>query len=141
MNVIIAAWQQTTSEWWKTQRKRFDLYASEVVIGEASEGDPIAATQRLDVINELTILPINTQVRALSLSLTKDGGVPAKALNDALHIAIAAVHETDYLLTWNFRHIDNAETKPRIRIICEKLGFRCPEICTPQELMGVSNNG
>jgi hypothetical protein len=42
----------------------------------------------------------------------------------------------DYLLTWNCRHIDNAETKPVIRSVCAKLGYACPEICTPEELMG-----
>nr|VFK12916.1 MAG: hypothetical protein BECKLPF1236A_GA0070988_1007912 [Candidatus Kentron sp. LPFa]VFK29171.1 MAG: hypothetical protein BECKLPF1236C_GA0070990_1008111 [Candidatus Kentron sp. LPFa] len=56
------------------------------------------------------------------------------------HIAIAAVHGVDYLLTWNCRHIDNAETKPIIRRICREQDFSCPEIATPMELMGVENH-
>jgi hypothetical protein len=61
-------------------------------------------------------------------------------MDDAIHIAIAAVHGIDYLLTWNYRHLDNAEKKPLIRSICAIAGYRCPEICTPQELMGEENN-
>ena len=61
---------------------------------------------------------------------------PAKALDDAQHIAISAVHGIDYLLTWNYRHLDNAETKPIMRRVCLLHDHTCPEICTPQELMG-----
>jgi hypothetical protein len=52
-----------------------------------------------------------------------------------LHVAVAAVHRIDYLLTWNCRHIDNANNKPIIREICASVGYVCPEICTPMELM------
>jgi hypothetical protein len=53
-----------------------------------------------------------------------------------MHVAVAAVHGVDYLLTWNCRHLDNAEMKPLMRSVCAVAGYRCPEICTPQELMG-----
>jgi len=72
--------------------------------------------------------------------LINEKALPEKALDDELHIAISAVHKIDYLLTWNCRHIDNAEMKPIIRRICQINGYSCPEICTPQELMGVSTN-
>lgn len=77
----------------------------------------------------------------LARELIKADAVPAKALDDALHIAIATVHNIDYLLTWNYRHIANAEMKPIIRSICAAKGYICPEICTPQELMGVVEDG
>jgi hypothetical protein len=62
-------------------------------------------------------------------------------LGDSLHIAVFAVHGIDYLLTWNYRHIDNAETKPIIRKVCLANSYSYPEICTPRELMGVYENG
>ncbi len=62
--------------------------------------------------------------------------VPAKAPEDALHIALAAVHGADYLLTWNFRHINNAETKRTLIAAVEAAGYECPMICNPEELMG-----
>lgn len=72
----------------------------------------------------------------LSKNLLSQGALPAKAIDDALHIAISSVHNIDYLLTWNCRHIDNAETKSIVRSVIISSGFNCPEICTPQELMG-----
>ena len=78
---------------------------------------------------------------AFSKRLISDGAIPPKAIDDSLHIALSVIHEVDYLLTWNFRHIDNAETKPIIRKICFDNGYPYPEICTPIELMGDFKNG
>jgi len=80
-------------------------------------------------------------VLVFSEALIQAGAVPKKAIGDSLHIALSAVHGLDYLLTWNYRHIDNAETKPIIRSICLTNRYGYPEICTPQELMGVYENG
>ena len=63
------------------------------------------------------------------------GGIPDTAEADALHVAVAAVHRIDYLLTWNCRHIDNASKKPIIRAICIDADYPYPEICTPMELL------
>ena len=73
----------------------------------------------------------------LSKALIDESAIPRKALDDALHVAVAAVNGMDFLLTWNCRHIDNAEMKPKIRKIIENQGYQCPEIATPIELMGV----
>ena len=70
------------------------------------------------------------------MTLIEHNTLPRKALDDALHIALASVHGMDYLLTWNCRHIDNAQTKPLIRYLCVEAGLPSPEICTPEELMG-----
>ena len=69
-----------------------------------------------------------------------DGGFPLNAEADALHVAVAATQEMDYLLTWNCQHINNAETNPIIRTICMTEGTSCPEICTPQELLPEETN-
>ena len=107
---------------------------------EAQRGDARAAARRLEAMEGIARLPITDAAVRLAKALIDRGGVPRKALDDALHIAIAAVHGVDYLLTWNCRHIDNAETKPLIRRICADQDHACPEICTPQELMGVSTD-
>jgi hypothetical protein len=101
-------------------------------------GDKTAASRRIEAFAGLEILPLDDEVIGLSETLIQDGGVPKKALDDALHIAISAVHCVDFLLTWNCRHIDNAEMKPGIREICLEHGFQCPEIATPIELMGLN---
>lgn len=139
-NLIAAAWQKETTDWWETRKNRFSLCISEVVIEEAGRGDSTAARRRLAELSGIEVLPLTDNVVGLSKALIQEGGVPKKALDDALHIAVAAVHDVDYLLTWNCPHIDNAEMKPKIRKICQEHGFRCPEIATPIELMGVNEN-
>ncbi len=135
-DLLAAAWQKVTLDWWETQRSRFDLYTSEVTVQEASRGDREARARRLAVLSDVPLLPITEAVGSLATAFVRGAAFPAKAANDALHVAIAAVHGVDYLLTWNYRHLDNAETKPAIRDTCARHGHAGPEICTPRELMG-----
>jgi predicted nucleic acid-binding protein len=135
-NLIAAAHQQITQQWWDTQRARFKVYISPVVEEEAAEGNRDAAARRLAAMKDIEILEATDSAALLTRKLIEEGALPKTAEDDAAHIAIAAVHNIDYLVTWNCRHIDNAETKPVIRAICAVNGFVCPEICTPGELMG-----
>lgn len=136
-DIIGAARQQLTFDWWEEERSGFDLYVSSVVEDEASRGDRSAAARRLAVAERLPRLPVTDEVKGFARQLLERNAVPAKALDDALHISLAAVHGMDYLLTWNCRHIDNAQTKPLVRYLCAEAGLPFPEICTPEELMGV----
>ena len=139
-DLLAAAWQKATIDWWETQRTRFDLYTSDVAIEEAGRGDPDAARRRLEALSGIPLLAITEPVVTLSKALLRDGALPSKAQDDALHMAVSAVHGVDYLLTWNCRHLDNAETKPVMRTVCSLQGHTSPEICTPQELMGVAED-
>ncbi|MCK8604437.1 type II toxin-antitoxin system VapC family toxin [Desulfoferrobacter suflitae] len=134
-DVRAAAWQQITSQWWEDVRPEYDLYISELVIVEASAGNPEAADRRLEALEGIAELSIDEEVKELADELILKGGFPPGAEADALHVAVAAVHRIDYLLTWNFRHIDNAAKKPIIRSICIAAGYPYPEICTPMELL------
>ena len=107
-----------------------------MVLEEAGRGDPEAAARRVARLEEIPLLALTEEVMALSSLLLPPGPLPETAAEDALHIALSAVHAVDYLLTWNFRHIDNAQTKPLVRTRCRENGYNCPEICTPQELIG-----
>ena len=135
-DLLAAAWQKITVDWWDTQRNRFDLFTSDITIEEAGRGNPEAGALRLKALSGIPILPTTEAVVGLAKALLQGRALPAKALNDALHVAVSAVHGIDYLLTWNYRHLDNAETKPVIRAVCTIHGYDSPEICTPQELMG-----
>ncbi len=140
-NLLAAAWQKVTIDWWDTQRSRFDLFASDLVIEEAGRGDDLAAARRLKALAGIPLLAITDEVVAFSEALIQAGAIPRKAIGDSLHVALSAVHGIDYLLTWNYRHIDNAEAKPIIRKACIENSYEYPEICTPQELMGEYENG
>ena len=140
-DLLAAAWQKATLDWWDMQRTRFGSYISDIVIEEAGKGDPKASAKRLDALSNIPILSITDEVVTLSEKIIEEGVLPIKAIDDSLHIAIASIHEIDYFLTWNCRHIANAEIKPFIQNVCLRNNYKCPEICTPIELMGVYQNG
>ena len=125
--------QLLTQEWW-AERARYELFASPVVVQEASAGDPAAAARRHEALRGLTILQRSAEATHLAGALVARGGLPAKAAVDALHVAIAVVNGMDYLLTWNCTHIANATMRGKIEAICRDLGFEPPVICTPEEL-------
>ena len=139
-DVRAAAWQQITSQWWDEIRADYDLFTSELVTVEASAGNPEAAARRIEALQGIAELPVDEEVKELADQLISKGGIPSGAEADALHVAVAAVHRIDYLLTWNFRHIDNAAKKPIMRSICAAAGYSCPEICAPMELLQEGND-
>lgn len=139
-NLVAAAWQKTTADWWDAHRPRFDIRTSDLTIEEAGRGNPQAAARRLEALDGIPILPITGPVVELSAALLHGRALPSNAQNDAIHIGVSAVHGVDYLLTWNFRHLANAETRGTIRSVCERQGFTSPEICTPSELIGGLEN-
>ena len=135
-SLLAAAWQTATADWWDSHRSRFELYTSALTIEEAGRGHQEAAARRIEALDGIATLPITEAVIELSDALIRGRALPENAQNDAIHIAVSAAHDVTYLLTWNFRHLANAETKPLIREICTRLGYNSPEICTPSELMG-----
>lgn len=120
----------------ETQRTRFSLYISPFVIQEVSAGDAEAVEKRLSIIKPLPLLEVNEETLELAASLLKNKAVPEKSTGDALHLAIAAFHGMDYLLTWNYKHLANAEKRHLIGQTIEAVGYISPIISTPDELMG-----
>lgn len=135
-DLIIAAHQQITNDWWENRRTQFDLYTSQVVLSEASVGDSEAASKRIEALQGIDLLDITDEVAELSGKLISEECLPEKAVEDALHIAISAIHGTDYLFTWNCKHIANAEMRPKIEEVIRMSGYKPPIICTPEELLG-----
>ena len=136
-DLIRAGHQQLTKEWWQTRRAGFDIYISQFVLDEAAAGDAEAARERLAALQGLPVLDLSEPVVELAGALNASLALPQKAVTDAAHIAIAAVHGMHFLLTWNCAHIANAEMFAAIERACQEQGFSCPVICTPEELMGV----
>jgi hypothetical protein len=137
-DLIIAAHQQLTQEWWDSRRAAFDLYASQVVIRESNQGDAAMAQKRANVLEGISLLSVSEAAVTLAKTLVEKGPIPKKAEVDALHIAIAAANGMDYLLTWNCKHMANAEMQVGIARMCRDAGYEPPVICTPEELLGSS---
>ena len=135
-DLIVAGHQKITGDWWEKRRLDFNLFISQLVIDEASLGDKQAAHKRLIVLKVIESLELNTEVSDFSDDILKNKILPGKAAIDAIHIAVATVHEMDFIMTWNCAHIANAEIYTEISALAGTKGYSCPVICTPEELMG-----
>jgi hypothetical protein len=104
---------------------------------EAKEGDPDASEKRLAALEGIPVLEITDEAEQLAVAFVKFGPIPTTHSEDALHIALAVINGMDFLVTWNFNHINNAKIKKEINSIAEENGYECPVICSPEELEGV----
>jgi predicted nucleic acid-binding protein len=134
-DLVVAAHQQVTREWLAVRARVYDLFISQLVVAEAAGGDEEAARDRAVFLQAIPRLGITDAAGELAARLVASGAVPRKAGEDALHIAVAAVHGMDYLLTWNCKHIANATLRQAIDRVCREVGYEPPVICTPEELM------
>jgi predicted nucleic acid-binding protein len=134
-DLIRAAEQRQTALWWD-RREEYDLVGSELLLEECAAGDPDAAAARLAAVAGLPILEQGPDAAALADALVRDVPLPANAVADAMHIALAAVHGIDLLVTWNCRHIANPVLRPRVEAVCRAAGYEPPVVCTPAELLG-----
>ncbi len=127
---------QVTHEWWQQRRSLFDLCISQLVLRESGKGEKEAASERLRVMQNFQVLELRTEALELGESFIIQNALPQKASDDALHIALATIYGIDYLLTWNCKHMANAEIQKKIAKISLGQGYEIPTICTPYELMG-----
>jgi hypothetical protein len=135
--VIFQARQQLTRQWWDDQREKYELVTSQLVIDEASAGDATAAQERLVFLEDMPLLDIqHPDVQTLANKLIASHLLPEKAAADARHVAVSTVFGVEYLLTWNCRHIANAETLPGIYRVLRESGFEPPLVVTPEEFSG-----
>ena len=135
-NLILAANIEVTKEWWESRRSAFTLYISKVVLDEVARGDPEIAANRLEILNGVPLVELNQAVQSLAAQFLSRSNLPPKASDDAVHIAAATVHGLDYLLTWNCKHIANAQIQRKLEEISFDFGYQLPVICTPYELSG-----
>ena len=134
-DIIIAGHQLATRDFWELL-PQFDSFISELVLEEAGQGDQSASAARLKELEGFKELEINEQCGFLASNLISDGVIPSQYPEDALHIAIAAIHGINIIVTWNFKHINNPVTRYRIRESIEHHGYLSPEICSPDEFLG-----
>jgi len=134
-DLLQAARQQLTRDWWDLKRAKHELFTSQVVLDEITEGEAVMARQRLKLLRGLPLLEPTGAANELGREILRSGLLPAWADGDAAHIALATVHEMDILLTWNCRHIANVAIQQRLRRLAEQNGYTLPSLATPEEFM------
>jgi len=130
-DIVVAAKQKQTRDWWESEAPKHDLVTSGLVIAEISRGDPDAAKRRLEAIHGIKILKSNEDVETLFDGYLAKLSLPMKARIDVLHIAFAVAFATDILLTWNCAHIANPETIRNLVRLNDSLGRETPLLLTP----------
>ncbi len=140
--VVMAARQLLTHQWWNEERGNYELVTSQFVLDEAAAGDSVLAAERLQALEGIPLLQRDAQIGVIAREIMSRAILPPKATVDALHIAMVAHHGIDYLLTWNCKHIANAKILPRIHEVLTDMGCWIPLICTPEEMVddGSENN-
>ncbi len=138
-DLIVAAHQQITTALWE-QRQAYEFYASELVLAEAAQGDPQAAALRMQTLQGIALLEVLPQARELGKLLVQELAIPAKAIEDAYHVAVAAVQGMDYLITWNCTHIANLQMQRKIEKICLDAGYVPAVIGTPEAILANSGD-
>lgn len=134
-DLIVAAHQQITHDWWRDVREHFDIYISEIVLTEIRIGNPDVAARRLAIVEELPILEINDEVQNLVNIYAQRLGLTGRAQADLPHIAFAVAYAMDYLVTWNCAHIANGAVIRKLLDINLELQRHTPIIVTPEELL------
>lgn len=133
---LLAAHQQLTREWWEKERLRYHCLASEEVRVEAARGEAAMIELRLRWLSQVTILPLTPEMESLAMDFLTTGALPLTMRSDAMHLAAASVARADYLLTWNCRHLANANVLKRLAKEARNRGWELPLVCTPLEFMG-----
>jgi hypothetical protein len=123
----------------KEEREKFRLFVSRVVDDEILQGKAPLADQRITLLKGLQRLVVNREITELADELHTYLRLPPAAETDALHLALACHYETDYLLTWNMKHLANARIRREIERFGHEKGVLIPVICTPEELAGWSD--
>jgi len=134
-DLMVAGHQEATRRLWPKLVAHYDTYVSALVYEETGKGDPGQAKARLAAIGPFRMLEIDDESRALAEKIVAGKAVPKEYPEDALHIAVAAVNGMDVVVTWNFAHLNNPFTRMMVRQIVENEGYRCAEICSPEELV------
>jgi len=134
-DIVLAGQQEATARWCEACRGDYQLCVSQFVVSEAAQGDAEMAAARLAKLDGILRLPVTAEAIELAEALIAAGLFPATARVDAAHIGVATVHGIDYLLTWNCRHIRNPDKLWQIARLCTRLGYECPRICTPDDLL------
>lgn len=134
-DVVVIAHQEITRQWWEKALNEYEIFISQAVIDEASDGDPGASEERLKAMRDFQYLEINSKVGEMTEIYIAELKIPPKAVGDAVHIAIASIHEIDYLVTWNCSHIANGVIIKKLAEINTNYGVHTPVLCTPEELL------
>jgi predicted nucleic acid-binding protein len=136
----IKTYIEVTKKWWEQERQYFDIWISEETFSELNQGNYPRKSKILETIYQIPILQSNNRIVDIVQTYVDNYVMPQALEGDALHLAYASFYKIDFLLTWNCKHLANANKKQHIRIINTRMQLHTPEIATPLELFTDKEN-
>ncbi|AFZ57574.1 hypothetical protein Anacy_2095 [Anabaena cylindrica PCC 7122] len=127
--------REWTRFWWNNVRQQYDVFTSIAVLDELNKGNFPNKEEVIELINDIPLIDIEPEIAEIVQTYIQNQVMPSDPLGDALHLAIASYHKCDFLLTWNCRHLANANKFGHIRRVNVMLGLYVPALVTPLELM------
>ncbi len=128
--------REWTRSWWNRVATAVELVTSVAVIDELGRGEFPARTDCLALIANLPVVTIDASILEIVEAYIRHRVMPTDPAGDALHLALASYHRCDFLVTWNCRHLANANKFGHIRRVNGLLGLLTPALVTPLELLG-----
>ena len=126
--------RDVTRQWWSQQSHLYELRSSLAVLTELGAGKYPGQQEATDLVRSLPLLDISDEALAIAEAYVRHRVMPEPAAGDAVHLAVASLHEVDYLLTWNIRHLANPNKIEHITVINRRLGLVTPVIVSPEGL-------
>jgi 2-phospho-L-lactate guanylyltransferase (CobY/MobA/RfbA family) len=139
-NAAAVARREWTEEWWEVEREQYEIVTSIAVIDELRATPSPKREQCLLLMSDIPLLSITEEVIEIAEVYISQKVMPSNPTGDALHLALASWHKCDYLLTWNCKHIANANKAGHVKRINTKLDLHVPQLYTPLQLIGDQNN-
>lgn len=128
--------REWTRRWWSTARERYTLVSSEPVLDELGRGNYPSKEAALSLARELQLLELAPPIAEIVEAYVRHRLMPEDPAGDALHLALASYHKCEFMVTWNCRHLANANKYGHIRRVNNLLGLYVPVLATPLELLG-----
>jgi len=132
--------REWTRQWWDNQRHNFELFSSHAVLDELKRGEYAKQSDCQSLLDDIPFLRIEIEIFEITATYIEHKLMPNQPTGDALHLAIASYHKCDFLLTWNCKHLANANKFQHIKRLNTRLGLFSPTLVTPLELLGDMNN-
>lgn len=135
---ILQAWRELTGQFWQAAPGRYDLYVSDETLRELQDvGYPAEKRSRcLALVRDIPRLSLNDDIIDLATYYVRESLMPSNDLGDAFHLAFATWYRVEYLLTWNCKHLANANKFARIQAVNARRRLVSPLIVTPEQLLG-----
>lgn len=128
--------QKATRLWWRKYSDLLALSSSTAVVLELSRAKHNIKKDRLDLLKNVELLESSDEIQNIAQVYIDRLIMPKGPFGDAHHLAVAAFHELDVLLTWNCRHIANPNKQSAITQINRELGLSTPALYTPLTYFG-----